>query len=230
MKRGAVFTSEHFVATTLLLMLALPLSAGSGSVNRPDRLGEVLAEMKTAGNRLETLRAGFVQTDHDYILGDEETSSGELFLAVPGRIRWEYAEPAPRVLLVRDELVRLFNPTANQVQEFERSEGRGGGAELLVGFGKSNEAIGENYEPSLVEETDEAVTLKLVPKPDSPVSIFTAIELTLTKTSWTPVQSVFHEPNRDRTVIEFRDVEINVELPKEVFELDLPPNVEIVRN
>lgn len=194
-----------------------------------DRLDEILTEMKAAGDRMKTLRASFVQTDHDFILGDEETSEGELFVASPGRVRWEYTAPAPKVLLVKDELVRLFNPTANQVQEFERGRG-GGGTALLVGFGQSNEAIAENYHATLVEESRETVVLELEPKPDSPASIFTSIDLTIDKKTWTPVRSVFHEPNRDRTDIRFENVAINEKLPGKIFELDLPPNVEIVRN
>jgi outer membrane lipoprotein-sorting protein len=197
----------------------------------PDRLDEVLAEMKKAGDRLQTLTADFEQTDHDFVLGDEEKSSGKLYLSVPGRIRWEYAPPRARVLLVKDKLVRLYNPASNQVNEFEQGKNPGrGGADLLVGFGKSNEKIGETYDARLVEETKDTVVLDLVPKPDSAASLFTRIELTLDKTTWTPVRSVFHEPNRDRTDIRFSNVAVNGKLPAGVFELKLPPNVEIIRN
>ena len=72
--------------------------------------------------------------------------------------------------------------------------------------------------------------LKLVPKPDSAASLFTAIELTIDKKTWTPMRSIFYEPNRDRTDIRFLDTVVNGELPDGVFELELPKNVEILRN
>lgn len=198
---------------------------------RAARLDEVLAQMKVAGEELDTLSASFVQTDHDFILGDEETSEGELYLKIPGQIRWEYEAPAPKVLLVKGDLVRLYNPTANQVNEFERGKGgRGAGTDLLVGFGKSNERIGEVYDASLASEDAASVVLELVPKPNTSASIFTKIELTLDKKTWTPVRSVFHEPNRDWTDIRFSDVVLNGKLPPKVFELDLPANVEIIKN
>lgn len=213
---------------TAILAAALFLAA---SPSRADRLGEVLQEMKKAGDGLKTLTADFRQTDHDFILGDEKQSEGKLYLQVPGRIRWEYAPPQARVLLVKDELVRLYNPTANQVNEFPQGKGgRSGGADLLVGFGKSNEKIGESYDASFVSETAAEVVLNLVPKPESAASIFTRIELTIDKKTWTPSQSVFHEPNRDRTVIRFESVAVNGSLPAGIFELKLPPNVEIIRN
>ena len=218
MKNQAVFL------TALLFALAL-LSSGA----RADRLDDILSAMENAGNRLESLSAVFVQTDHDFILEEEELSAGKLFLQVPGRIRWEYAPPREKVLLVADNLMRLYNPTANQVQEFKKGKGNQG-TDLLIGFGKSNDKIGESYDVSLGQEDEHGVLLVLVPKPDSPASLFIKIELTVDKKTWTPVRSVFHEPNRDRTDIRFDEVEINGTLPEGIFKLRLPKDVEILRD
>ena len=211
---------NHSVFLAAFLLASLSSWAGA------DRLDDVLSEMGNAGDRLESLSAVFVQTDHDFILEEEEVSTGKLFLQVPGRIRWEYAPPREKVLLVTDNLVRLYIPTANQVQEFKK--GKGEGTDLLIGFGKSNDRIGESYDVSLGQEDEHGVVLALVPKPDSPASLFTKIELTIDKKTWTPVRSVFHEPNRNRTDIRFDDVEINGTLPARIFELKLPKNVEIL--
>ncbi len=217
--------SRHGVVFFLVVasfLLASAVEAG--------RLDEILAEMKKAGARLTTLSADFEQTDHDFILKDEETSKGKLYLKVPGRLRWETEPPRAKVLVVKDGLGRLYNPTANQVNEFQQGKGGKTGTDLLVGFGKSNEKIRENYDVSLVEETPDAVVLGLVPKPDSSASIFARIELTLEKKTWTPVKSVFYESNRDHTEIRFHDVVVNGPLPDGIFDLKLPANVEILRN
>ena len=216
---------NHAVFLAVLLFALASLSLGA----RADRLDEILSAMGNAGNRLESLSVDFVQTDHDFILEEEEISTGKLFLQVPGRIRWEYAPPREKVLLVADNLMRLYNPTANQVQEFKKGKGNQG-TDLLIGFGKSNDKIGESYDVSLGQEDEHGVVLALVPKPDSPASLFTKIELTIDKQTWTPVRSVFHEPNRDRTDIRFDDVEINGTLPEGIFELRLPKDVEILRD
>lgn len=206
------------------------MSLFPGARASADRLDEILAEMSKAGKRLKTMSANFVQTDYDHLLKDEEETRGKLYLAVPGRIRWEHAPPREKVLLVKDDLVRVYNPTARQVHEFERGKGsKSGGADLLIGFGGGNEKIGEAYDVSLVGESEATATLSLVPRPDNQTSMFTKIELTLDKKTWTPVRSVFHSPNRNRADIRFENVVLNGALPKDVFELKLPPNVEIVR-
>ena len=213
-------TSRMALALLCLLVLAPPASAA-------DRLDEVLASMSAAGEKLKTMSASFRQTNHDYILSEDEVVTGKLFLRMPSDIRWEYEPPQEKVLLVGRNRVRLYNPTARQVQEFERGKLRGAGAELLVGFGR-NESLKENYDVSLLAETEERVSLKLVPKPSSG-SLFTAIELTLDKGHWTPVKTIFFEANRDQTELLFDAVKLNTELPKDIFELHLPPGVEIVR-
>ena len=215
------------VMSMKISLLALSLIAPVDS----ERLDQILAEMDKAGEKLETLSADFEQTDYDAILEDREFSTGKLYLQIPGRVRWEHVEPAPKVLVVNDKLVRLYNPTAGQVQEFEQKQGSGsGGFNLLVGFGTSSDEIAKNYDASLLEETATSVVLKLVPKPDSPASIFASIELTVDKTTWTPIRSVFHELNRDHTDIDFTNVVVNGKLPDHIFELELPQGVEIIRN
>jgi outer membrane lipoprotein carrier protein len=214
-----------------LVLFALLVSLFGAAPARAERLDEILAEMGQAGKRLKTMTADFVQTDHDFLLKDQEETKGKLFLSIPGRIRWEHAPPREKVLLVKDDLVRVYNPTANQVHEFKRGKGKSsGGADLLIGFGSENEKIRENYDVSLVEETGSSATLSLVPKPGSQGSIFTKVELTLDKKTWTPVRSVFHSPNRNRADIQFQNVVLNRDLPSSTFELKLPANVEIIRS
>jgi outer membrane lipoprotein carrier protein len=210
------------------LAVLLVLVARSSSAN--DRLDEILAAMKTAGDGLRALSARFEQIHHDHILDEDETLTGVFYLKVPGRIRWEHNPPQPKVLLVEGDKIRLYNPVANQVQEFKKGQMRGAGADLLIGFGRSNAEIGKNYDANLKEEDTDVVVLELIPKPGSSASLFKAIELTMDKSRWIPVRSVFHEANRDTTTIIFKDVEVNRKLPTGAFELELPPNVEIIHD
>jgi outer membrane lipoprotein carrier protein len=223
-------TNRAGIIEVSFLLAVVSTSFALGASPADERLDEILTAMKTAGERLDTLQAVFEQTDHDHILDMDESSSGMLYVKVPGRIRWEYEAPARKVLLIKEDKIQLYIPTANQVQEFNRRQSRGAGADLLVGFGKSNAEIGKNYDAGLVEETDDTVLLALVPKPGTTASVFKAIDLTIEKKRWIPIRSVFHEANRDTTEIVFKEMEVNGSLPADAFELELPPDVEIVRN
>jgi outer membrane lipoprotein carrier protein len=219
-----------FRSTKYICGVALVASLSTPPCLANERLDAVLSAMKAAGDELKTLQAKFDQNSHDFILEMDEKTTGELFVEIPGKIRWEYGLPSPKVLLVSGDKIRLYNPTANQVQEFKKGQMKGVGADLLIGFGKSNAEIAKNYDVSLVEENETTAMLKLVPKPDSKASIFRAIELTMDKQKWVPLRSVFHEANKDTTEILFKDIVINAKLPAKTFKLDLPPGVEIVKN
>jgi outer membrane lipoprotein carrier protein len=162
-------------------------------------------------------------------LDEDEKSTGKLYLKVPGQIRWEYDPPHAKVLLVKDDKIVVYNPVAQQAQEFKKGQMPGAGADLLIGFGKSNAEIGKHYDVNLLEEDANQAVLELIPKPGSTASVFAAIELTINKKTWTPDRTVFHEMNRDTTLLIFQEVRVNGSLPARIFELDLPPNVDVIR-
>lgn len=185
--------------------------------------------MKRAGESLKTLSARFQQKKHDTILNEDATTSGKLFLEVPGRIRWEYDPPDGKVLLVKEDKVQVYNPKAKQVQEFRKEQMKGAGGDLLIGFGRSNAELGKRYQVSLVKEDRARVVLNLVPR-DAAASTFTAIELTLDKERYLPFRTRFTEATGDTTELTFSELSVNAPLPRQRFELKLPPGVEVVRS
>src|SRR3990172_1334476 len=106
--RGRLHSGVRDMQEIRFILFAFALSFLVGEPARADRLDEVLADMNKAGKRLKTMTADFVQTDHDYLLKDQEDTRGKLYLAVPGRIRWEHAPPREKVLVVKDDLVRVY--------------------------------------------------------------------------------------------------------------------------
>jgi outer membrane lipoprotein carrier protein len=201
--------------------------AGAVPAAGAERVAEILAAMKAAGERLQTMAARFEQKKHDHVLDEYEVAAGKLYLRVPGNLRWEYDPPDGKILLVQEDRVRVYNPTARQVQEFKKGQMRGFEGDLLIGFGRSNRELAQRYEVSLAEEGPRGVVLRL--KPRSEEALFISVELTLDPHNWVPVRTVFTEPNDDRTELTFSERALNGDLPGSVFELDLPPGVEVVR-
>ncbi len=207
-------------------LLSAALAGESSGAPAPERLTEVLAALKSAGESLQTLAARFRQTKHDHILSEDSVVTGRLYYQVPGRIRWEYDPPDGKVLLVREDKVQVYNPAARQVQEFPKGRLKAAEGELLIGLGPGNAAIGKRYQVSLLGEDADRVTLKLVPRGEA---LFTGIELSLDSARFLPVRTVFQEPNRDTTELVFSQKEVNRALPRQIFELKLPAGVEVIR-
>lgn len=200
---------------TALLLLLLAGSPGDAAA--------VLRSLEASGRSLKTMRAGFVQTRVLELLDETEESRGSVMLQVPGRLRWDYAQPQQSVMLVREGAVVRFIPRTREV--FRGKAGKD--VDLLVGFGPGAEGLGRKYDVTLAGE--EAVAgvaahvLDLKPKGEqASAALFSAIRLWVDKARHVPVQTRLTDPSGDQTTIRFEQVQLNVPLPAGAFELKLP--------
>ena len=104
--------------TSLLpvVALCLALAVPGGALAQESAADRAAGErVQQYLERLDTLRAEFVQRliDQDGELRDE--SSGSLALARPGRFRWDYRQPAGQLLVSDGESVWLYDAELEQV-------------------------------------------------------------------------------------------------------------------
>jgi outer membrane lipoprotein carrier protein len=84
----------------LLVLAALLFSAPVTVVgqSQPPSAQDLAARVDRHYNQLHSLRAGF--TENFQGLGIDRTESGTLLLLKPGRMKWDYADPAGKVFLI----------------------------------------------------------------------------------------------------------------------------------
>ncbi|HWP85940.1 MAG TPA: outer membrane lipoprotein chaperone LolA [Terriglobia bacterium] len=105
-----------------ILGLALVVSCAGASFARtlaaeaPPSLTAVLRGVEKRYNRLSSMKAHFWQTvrQEPGLLRQEE---GELYLRKPGRMRWEYTSPEPKLFVTDGKQVSLYLPVENRVME-----------------------------------------------------------------------------------------------------------------
>jgi outer membrane lipoprotein carrier protein len=68
-------------------------------------------------NHARTLEVGFSETYTAQ--GRSRTESGELFLRKPGRMRWQYAEPAGKLFISDGKYVYLYSPDTNRAEKMK---------------------------------------------------------------------------------------------------------------
>lgn len=102
--------------TRLLPWVCLALSA------TPD-VPALLSGIEKRYNGARTLEVHFTQT-YDAPRRGPQTETGELFLRRPGRMRWQYAEPAGKLFISDGKTVWLYTPDNNRVErsKFKESE------------------------------------------------------------------------------------------------------------
>jgi outer membrane lipoprotein carrier protein len=65
-------------------------------------------------NQLRSLKVGFVESYEG--LGMRRTESGTLLMMKPGRMKWEYSEPAGKLFLLDGTFAWFYSPGDSQVQ------------------------------------------------------------------------------------------------------------------
>lgn len=86
--------------------------AAQGSVQ--DDAHQLAQKVDLHYNQLRTLRAGFTESYEG--LGMRRTESGTLLLEKPGRMKWEYSEPAGKIFLLDGTFAWFYSPGDSQVQ------------------------------------------------------------------------------------------------------------------
>jgi outer membrane lipoprotein carrier protein len=90
------------------------------SAAAPDVPG-LLSGVEKRYNSTRTLEAHFTQT-YDAPRRGPKTESGELYLRRPGRMRWQYSDPAGKLFVSDGKTVWLYTPQDNRVERSKVKE------------------------------------------------------------------------------------------------------------
>ena len=227
----------HPLVTVAALPLLVTLLAKAADPPSPD---VVLARVSQAQSNLTTLVAGLKQVKSYPQLGIEDPAERGYFYLEHSKsgetkVKMEIREPETRILRVREGEYLLYQP---QIKQAVEGKLKGGGRKsmfsgILTG---SSEAMGELEEDyhaeslGLVRLGERNVNqLRFVAKPDASVYC-QQIDLWIDTTLWLPVQQSCHEANQSVITFTLEDVHLNVPLAKSAFEVEIPSDVERLRN
>ncbi len=97
------------------ILAAALLSAGLCGAQQPSPAAHDLAQrVDRHYNQLHSLRAGFTESYEG--MGMRRTESGTLLLLKPGRMRWEYTQPAGKLFLLDGKFAWFYARGDSQVQ------------------------------------------------------------------------------------------------------------------
>lgn len=96
------------------LLLLLPATASARLLTREEQ--DVLVKISDAYNTMQSLEAGFVQ-----IGPDGQMSEGRVYIKKPGEMRFEYAPPAPTLVVCDGLDIAVFNLKLHTVDRYPLS-------------------------------------------------------------------------------------------------------------
>jgi outer membrane lipoprotein-sorting protein len=194
---------------------------------RPDpakQFEDLLSDLSKRLGSVKTLRSRFEQRKYLAVFEDVVTSEGTLALAVPDKLRWEYAKPVKSVLTVNGRMAQrertsrkgvttkrsyalddepITSITAQQVFLWTRGD-----------FAKAR----KTYDLALV--TERPTVVRATPKDERLKKVVVSIDLTFSEDRRILTGVTFVEKGGARTLISFRGAEIDPELPEALFQIE----------
>jgi len=224
-----------WLGVSLSVILALPTWAADGPVNEKalQEVREVVKQLQARYEKTKDLQADFSQKTKIEGFERPVTSSGKVYIKKPGRLRWDYLDPATEQIYVNQEDVKVYVPEHKQVLVGKLTQMAASKAplELLQGAAK----LDESFEIEPTRGRDRGVggmpLITLIPKAkeqESTQNLQKIVVEVFPKTYFIRTVSL-HEVSGNVAVFEFSNLKPNLGLGNEVFDFKTPADAEVVR-
>lgn len=200
----------------LIAAIAWPAVAEDGD------LSSILKRVERRYNRARTIQVSFEQS-YTAPGRARTTERGELYLRKPGRMRWEYSQPAGKLFLSDGKHIYFYSPSTNRAEKSKLKESEDLRAPLAFLLGKLD--FDRDFDRYQYEKSGADTIVTALPKND---------RLPYTKVQFTvaPDYQINHliVTGQDGSLNEFRfgPERINVLLKESFFRFELPPGAQFV--
>lgn len=192
-----------------------------------ENLSRAIARLESRLKAVTSIRADFEQLHYSQTVSEPLRGRGVFTFRKPDLMKWEYASPEPQVFLFRDGIFSFYVPSEKQVIR-SRSAKERYESEILALFSGAR-AIREDYTVEAAkpagEGTGKVPLLKLIPRREGE---YTSILLETDPVTGLIRRAVFFDWAGNKTEFRFSRLRADGPLPRDAFDLALPPDVEVI--
>lgn len=201
----------------LFLLLLLPLNL------RAQTAAQLANAVDRHYNSLRSLRVNFTESYAG--MGMDRREQGVLLLQKPGRMRWDYAEPAGKVFVLDGRYGWFYTPGDAQVQQIEakKLDDLRSPLRFLLGHTQLTKELGGL---SVAPAEDGLFRLRGVPH--GMEQRVRSLELIVTATG-TIRSMTLEEMDGARTSFAFSQEQPNLRLPPDTFRFTPPPGIPVIQ-
>ena len=202
-----------------LLLPTLLLLIAASSVQAEDHAA--LDQLMIFTGKMESLQANFDQEIVDVDGRHVETSSGRIVLMKPDFFRWDYVGEYPQQIIADGERVWIYDIELEQVSiKMQSSAAANSPLSVLT----KPETIEEQFRITELGIADGEHLLELIPLDEQ--AEFDRIILGFADNCLEMM--ILEDAFGQRTRIDYRDMEINIEIAPGTFKLDIPEGVDVI--
>ena len=212
----------------LLPLFAQPAGAAPAPAvaSQPEEAKAVLEGVQRFYQTTADFQATFRQTYVYKVYGRTQVSGGRVFFKKPGRMRWDYDKPVPKVFVSDGQTLWVYEPQESQV--FRRSL-RSSQLPVALTFMSGKGRLEDEFTGKLLSSTDEKTfLLELTPKKSA--GDYQSLRLKVDRATFAVQASTVVDPVGNTNTVEFSDFKTNKGLPDKGFEFAPPPGVRVIED
>lgn len=226
--------------TTLLVALlaaatptgaaATPTEAAAKGASDGADLRAVLDKMQKRYDQAKDFRAKFSQTYSRAIMGRATVSTGTLAFKKPGKMRWDYEKPEPRMFLSNGQVLWLYEPTEKQAfkQDLKSSQLPAALA-FLMGKGKIADEFGVAFaKDGKSDKLGRPEDIRLALSPKQPQASYKSIFFIVDPKEYLVRESILIDSQGNTNHFVFDDLEVNTKVSDTLFKWTPPAGVRVV--
>lgn len=212
--------------SALSIASALLVALGSATPAPATEVADIVARVQARYDATRDFTARVTQRLRVASLDKTLVSEGTVAFKKPGRMRWEFKEGDPQIIVADGKTLWFYKPQEEQVFKapFDAAFKSTTPISFLTGVGR----IAQDFDVTLNGESADGrlLYLQLVPKRDS--GDVGTLRLRVTKDSADIRGAEVYDPLGNVSILEFEDLHRNVGLPDDRFELEIPPGVDVI--
>ena len=210
----------------LFWLLALLIGAVGTLANCEELEIDVLVDrVQATYDRINALTADFEQVATLSSINRRQVSSGRLYIEKPNWIRWQYDKPEQQTILYDGAVLQIYTPRRQQLLRSAVDDNDRSNVAFLFLAGVVK--LREVFVITALQETEAGQSLiRLLPR--SPLAGFTELRAAVNQQSYLIEGLWILDPIGNLTEIRLSSLDLHTDLPASTFELEIPPDAEIL--
>lgn len=224
-RRDVMGPAVRVILGLLLTPHLLPLSLAAAA---PD-VGEVVDRVETTCSRVQDLSARFHQTATNRAIGSVQEASGQFLIKRPGKMRWEYQKPEPRLFVTDGKTLWAYSPADKRVLVQEIGEALA--SRVPLSFLAGDCQLRRDFAIAAVEHaaTRGSTSFMILDlKPKHPEAGIARILLEVGLQTYTVEKTTLFDAAGNTTVIALTQLKLNSGLSDQQFQFTPPAGVTVV--
>lgn len=205
---------KHIICLLLLTLLSPSLT-----------IEDIALKVERKLRSVQSIQANFDQIFYSSSIFTPLREKGKFYFKKPDLMKWEYKDPEEKIFLYKEGVFLFYIPEDKEL--FRSSLSKETYESEILSLLSGKKRLKDDYlleSNSFPSENQKAWQLKLTPREEGE---YTYILLEIDEKTWLIRKAIFFDWAGNKSEFRFSQIKTNVRLPKKVFELKVPPDVEI---